>query len=149
MGVSGSMAGAYRRPPTSPAGCGFITFSVGRTGSFPVGTIFDETPLQGVPAGCIQQAASARRRWRKAVAEEEEEVGVETSFEELAKRAEDVEEDEDDVVLDLAPGDDKTEALIEKVIPPQANEFTCRNCFLVKHRSQLADKKKMLCRDCA
>jgi hypothetical protein len=25
----------------------------------------------------------------------------------------------------------------------------CRNCFLVKHRSQLADKKKMLCRDCA
>ena len=83
------------------------------------------------------------------MAEEEEEVGVETSFEELAKRAEDVEEDEDDVVLDLAPGDDKAEALIEKVIPPQANEFTCRNCFLVKHRSQLADKKKMLCRDCA
>ena len=69
--------------------------------------------------------------------------------EELAKRAEDVEEDEDDVVLDLAPGDDKAEALIEKVIPPQPNEFTCRNCFLVKHRSQLADKKKMLCRDCA
>ena len=83
------------------------------------------------------------------MAEEEEEVGVETSFEELAKRAEDVEEDEDDVVLDLAPGDDKAEALIEKVIPPQANEFTCRNCFLVKHRSQLADKKKMFCRDCA
>ena len=83
------------------------------------------------------------------MAEEEEEVGVETSFEELAKRAEGVEEDEDDVILDLAPGDDKAEALIEKVIPPQANEFTCRNCFLVKHRSQLADKKKMFCRDCA
>jgi len=83
------------------------------------------------------------------VAEEEEDVGVETSFEELAKRAEDVEEDEDDVILDLAPGDDKAEALVEKVVPPQANEFTCRNCFLVKHRSQLADKKKMLCRDCA
>ena len=83
------------------------------------------------------------------MAEEEEEVGVETSFEELAKRAEDVEEEDDDVVLDLAPGDAKDEALIEKVVPPQANEFTCRNCFLVKHRSQLADKKKMLCRDCA
>ena len=51
------------------------------------------------------------------MAEEEEEVGVETSFEELAKRAEDTEEDDDDTVLDLAPGDDKTEALIEKVIP--------------------------------
>src|SRR5438309_7567918 len=148
MGVSGSMAGAYRRPPTSPAGCGFTTFWVGRTGSFPAGTNFEQRPLQGVPAGCIQQAASARRRWRNAVAEEEEEVGVETSFEELAKRAEDTEDDDDDVVLEV-PGDDKTEALIEKVIPAQANEFTCRNCFLVKHRSQLADKKKMLCRDCA
>ena len=83
-------------------------------------------------------------------AEEEEEVGVETSFEELAKRAEDVEEEDDEeVILDLGRGDDKTEALVEKVIPPQANEFTCRNCFLVKHRSQLADKKKMFCRDCA
>ena len=81
------------------------------------------------------------RRWRHAVAEEEEE---------LAKRAEDVEEeDDDDVVLDLGRGDDKAEALVEKVVPPQANEFTCRSCFLVKHRSQLADKKKMLCRDCA
>ena len=91
------------------------------------------------------------RRWRNAVAEEEEDLGgVETSFEELAKRAEDVEEeDDDDVVMDLGRGDDKAEALVEKVVPPQANEFTCRNCFLVKHRSQLADKKKMLCRDCA
>ena len=84
------------------------------------------------------------------MADDEEEVAVETSFEELAKRAEDTEEeDEEEVVLDLGRGDDKTEALVEKVIPPQANEFTCRNCFLVKHRSQLADKKKMFCRDCA
>ncbi|MFN2613424.1 MAG: DUF4193 family protein [Actinomycetota bacterium] len=81
--------------------------------------------------------------------EEEEEVGVETSLDELAKRAEDVEEDDDEVILELERGDDKTEALVEKVIPPQANEFTCRSCFLVKHQSQLADKKRMLCRDCA
>ena len=84
------------------------------------------------------------------MADDEEEVGVETSFEELAKRAEGVEEEDDDeVILELDRGDDKTEALVEKVIPPQANEFTCRNCFLVKHRSQLADKKKMFCLDCA
>jgi len=83
------------------------------------------------------------------VAEEEEELGVETSFEELAKRAEDVEEDEEEDVIPDLGRDDKGEALVEKVIPPQANEFTCRNCFLVKHRSQLADKKKMFCRDCA
>ena len=36
-----------------------------------------------------------------------------------------------------------------KVVPQQPTEFTCRNCYLVKHRSQLADKKRMLCRDCA
>jgi hypothetical protein len=82
--------------------------------------------------------------------EEEEELTVETSLDELAKRAEDTDEDDDDdVILELERGDDKAEALVEKVIPPQANEFTCRNCFLVKHQSQLADKKRMFCRDCA
>ena len=84
------------------------------------------------------------------MAEDEEEVGVETSFEELAKRAETAEEEaEDESVLDLSRGDDKTETLVEKVIPQQANEFTCRSCFLVKHQSQLVDKKRMFCRDCA
>jgi len=84
------------------------------------------------------------------VADEEEEVGVETSFEELAKRAEGVEEaEEEETVLDLGRDDDSPEALVEKIVPIQANEFTCRNCFLVKHRSQLADKKRVFCRDCA
>ena len=41
------------------------------------------------------------------------------------------------------------EAGESRVVPIQSTEFTCTNCFLVKHRSQLADKKKMLCRDCA
>lgn len=83
------------------------------------------------------------------MAEEEQEPGVEESFEELAKRAESVEDDEEETILELEPGEDKGEALLEKVTPIQANEFTCRNCFLVKHRSQLADKKRVLCRDCA
>lgn len=30
-----------------------------------------------------------------------------------------------------------------------AGEFTCRSCFLVKRRAQLADEKRMLCFDCA
>ncbi|HEX9774797.1 MAG TPA: DUF4193 family protein [Actinomycetota bacterium] len=86
------------------------------------------------------------------MAEEEiEERAEETSFEELAKKAESGEADDDDEsgVVDIDAGDDKTEALIEKVVPIQANEFTCRNCFLVKHKSQLADKKRMFCVDCA
>jgi len=80
----------------------------------------------------------------------EEEVGVETSFEELAKRAETADDsDEEETVLDMTRGDDTAEALIEKVVPIQSNEFTCRSCFLVKHRSQLADSKRVYCVDCA
>lgn len=81
--------------------------------------------------------------------EEEESVG-ETSLEELlARRSEDKVEEEDESVLDLARGEERSETLAIKVLPQQSNEFTCRNCFLVKHKSQLADKKKMWCRDCA
>jgi hypothetical protein len=29
------------------------------------------------------------------------------------------------------------------------DEFVCSGCFLVKRRTQLADPKRMLCRDCA
>jgi len=106
--------------------------------------------LRVVPLWCIQRAHLSLPEVATRLAEEEEEVGVETSFEELAKRAETVEEEDDDeVLIDLGRDDDGKEALVERVLPAQANEFTCRNCFLVKHRSQLADKKKMLCFDCA
>ncbi len=32
---------------------------------------------------------------------------------------------------------------------PRADEFVCRSCFLVKRISQLANKRKMICFDCA
>ncbi|MBR22256.1 MAG: DUF4193 domain-containing protein [Microcella pacifica] len=37
------------------------------------------------------------------------------------------------------------------VLPPQADEFTCVSCFLVKHRSQLDHQEKLgaICRECA
>ncbi len=57
-------------------------------------------------------------------------------------------EEEDDSVLNLSR-EERLEPLAVKVVPPQATEFICSNCFLVKHRSQLKDKAKMLCRDCA
>jgi hypothetical protein len=65
---------------------------------------------------------------------------------ETAKEA--VEEENEVVPLDLAR-DDRAEPIDTKVVPMQETEFMCKRCFLVKHRSQLADKKKMLCRDCA
>ncbi|GAA4189332.1 DUF4193 domain-containing protein [Microbacterium oryzae] len=50
------------------------------------------------------------------------------------------------------PGADLSNVELDVVVlPPQDDEFTCMNCFLVKHRSQLdhdgADG--LICRDCA
>jgi hypothetical protein len=38
-----------------------------------------------------------------------------------------------------------------RVVPRQADEFTCSRCFLVQHRSRLARSrgKQQICRDCA
>jgi hypothetical protein len=66
---------------------------------------------------------------------------------ETAKEA--VEEEEAAVPADLGREDRTAEPLDNKVVPMQETEFMCKRCYLVKHRSQLADKKKMLCRDCA
>ena len=50
------------------------------------------------------------------------------------------------------PGADLSgEELSVRVIPKQADEFTCSSCFLVHHRSQLDHEGKggPICRDCA
>ena len=57
-------------------------------------------------------------------------------------------EEEDESLLNLTR-EERLEPLAVKVVPPQPTEFICSNCFLVKHRSQLKDKAKVLCRDCA
>ena len=36
-----------------------------------------------------------------------------------------------------------------KIVPRRENEFLCKSCFLVLPRHQLADAKRMICRDCA
>jgi hypothetical protein len=52
------------------------------------------------------------------------------------------EEDEED------EPDDRGEAGT-KIVPRRENEFLCKSCFLVLPRHQLADEKRMICRDCA
>jgi Domain of unknown function (DUF4193) len=86
---------------------------------------------------------------------QDEETGqeqTETSLDEiLAKKAEEgaAADDEGEEEAIVAPGaTDRVEALPAKVVPQQPTEFVCKKCFLVKHRSQLADKKRMFCRDC-
>ena len=64
-------------------------------------------------------------------------------------RAEEEEAEEDDETAVAVGKEDRLEPVETRVVPIQATEFVCKKCFLVKHRSQLADKKRMLCRDCA
>ncbi len=64
-------------------------------------------------------------------------------------RAEEEEADDDDETAVAVGKEDRLEPVETRVVPIQATEFVCKKCFLVKHRSQLADKKRMLCRDCA
>ena len=60
------------------------------------------------------------------------------------------EEEEDEESILTLGREERIETLSVKVIPPDPNkEFTCRKCFLLKHYSQLKDRKRMLCRDCA
>jgi hypothetical protein len=53
--------------------------------------------------------------------------------------------------LELPGADLSDESLTVRVIPRQADEFTCSTCFLVHHRSQLAKETASgpVCRDCA
>jgi hypothetical protein len=53
--------------------------------------------------------------------------------------------------LELPGADLSNEELAVRVLPRQADEFTCGQCFLVHHRSQLAKEVngQLVCRDCA
>jgi hypothetical protein len=83
---------------------------------------------------------------------------AEDSIEELkARRVDkaastvDVDEVELAESLELPGADLSDESLTVRVIPRQADEFTCSRCFLVHHRSQLAREVggQPVCRDCA
>jgi hypothetical protein len=76
---------------------------------------------------------------------------AETSLDELiAKKSDEgtAEEGEEETPATAGGREERVETLSVKVVPQQPTEFVCKNCFLVKHRSQLADKKRMFCRDC-
>jgi hypothetical protein len=85
-----------------------------------------------------------------------EEDQSEESLEELKARRHDknsgkVDEDEAEAAesFELPGADLSHEELAVEVRPRQDDEFTCMSCFLVHHRSQLADAKNLICRDCA
>ncbi len=51
--------------------------------------------------------------------------------------------------FDLPGMDLAGEDLTVRVLPAQVDEFTCTSCFLVQHRSQLADQGRVVCSECA
>lgn len=63
----------------------------------------------------------------------------------------DVDETEQAEGFELPGADLSGEELTVRVLPRQADEFTCASCFLVHHRSQLAGEKNGLpiCTECA
>lgn len=82
----------------------------------------------------------------------------EDSIEELKSRrvdkgasSVDVDETEQAEGFELPGADLSGEELSVRVIPKQADEFTCSRCFLVHHRSQLAkeDHGQLICKECA
>ena len=82
----------------------------------------------------------------------------EDSIEELKTRRNDknsgkVDEDEVEAAesFELPGADLSHEELTVRVLPRQADEFTCYSCFLVKHRSQIAVTRNghFYCVDCA
>ena len=87
----------------------------------------------------------------------EDELG-EDSIEELKARRVDksastVDIDEAELAenLELPGADLSNEELSVRVLPRQADEFTCSSCFLVHHRSQLAKENgaQLICKECA
>ena len=85
-------------------------------------------------------------------------VDAEEPLDELAVRRSDattsaVDIDETDVAesYELPGADLSDEEFVVRVIPKQADEFTCSSCFLVHHRSRLAQggNSESICTDCA
>jgi hypothetical protein len=70
---------------------------------------------------------------------------------EAASAVVDVDESESAESFELPGADLSGEELSVRVVPKQADEFTCSSCFLVQHRSRLASEKNgvMICTDCA
>jgi hypothetical protein len=58
-------------------------------------------------------------------------------------------EDEEEEVEEEEPEVDERGEVPTKIVPRRPGEFLCSSCFLVLPRNQLADEKRMLCRDCA
>lgn len=110
-----------------------------------------EVDLESADADDLEEEEAALQT------DDEDEESEEDSLEELLaqratsrRAADDAEEEEDIMALSSEKDTAAATALPSKVIPiKDQQEFVCKSCYLVKARSQLADEKRMYCRDCA
>ncbi|HZM53828.1 MAG TPA: DUF4193 family protein [Acidimicrobiales bacterium] len=105
-----------------------------------------EEDLVDIEAKVPTKVAAAGDEAEEEEEEEPDDEDVEASLDTILKERLVVEEVEDDE--DAPEPEDRSGDGVERVLPKQPGEFVCRSCFLVKHPNQLADRKKMLCRDC-
>lgn len=120
------------------------------------------TVASGLATDAVTRQAN-RLEWRRMATDYDaprktDEELAEESLEELkARRADkasaqvDVDETELAESLELPGADLSAESLTVRVVPKQADEFTCSRCFLVHHRSQLVKEVDGLpvCSECA
>jgi Domain of unknown function (DUF4193) len=110
----------------------------------------EEGEIEVIPDVAVKVTAKAGAATEESEEDDEEEPDdedVEASLDTILKErlvVEEVVEDDEDT----PEPEDRTGDGVERVLPKQPGEFVCRSCFLVKHPNQLADRKKMFCRDC-
>lgn len=75
---------------------------------------------------------------------DEVEAGLDVILKDRLVVEDEVEDEEEDEAPDT---DERAEGSV-KVLPKRPEEFVCQSCFLVKHPTQLADDRRMLCLDC-
>src|SRR6476620_10573245 len=109
----------------------------------------DIVAVVAVPGVLVEPASAAPEEEEDDVVDLDEELhpdDVEEALDVVLRErtvAAGLEGEEDDDEPD-EPGEGGT-----KIVPRRENEFLCRSCFLVLPRHQLADEKRMICRDCA
>jgi hypothetical protein len=124
--------------------------------------LIEITVASGLATDAVTRQAN-RLEWRRMATDYDaprktDEELAEESLEELKARRADkvsaqVDVDETDLAesLELPGADLSAESLTVRVVPKQADEFTCSRCFLVHHRSQLVKEVDGLpvCSECA
>ncbi|MGH9167948.1 MAG: hypothetical protein ACRD02_09005 [Acidimicrobiia bacterium] len=117
----------------------------------------DEEDLTLVEGEALEEQEEKQEEEQEEEEEEEEEEEPEEALDELeAEELDMLTEDEEVEVLLVDEAAElralRREEMLSLDVEAEEirrNEFVCSSCFLVKRTSQLANRKRMICRDCA